>query len=91
MGASERDAFANRVLEILSETAGTDQVRSNPDLPLYADGLLDSLATVMLMAAFAERLQIEVSPAEFDVEAWKTPRRLVEDLWRRAGAARPTP
>ena len=89
MDPSKREAFTTRVLEILRETAGTDEVCTNPELPLYADGLLDSLATVMLMAAFAEQLKIEVSPAEFDVDAWKTPRRLVEDLWRRASAGGP--
>ena len=89
MDSPQRDAFAARVLEILRETAGTDEVCTNLDLPLYTDGLLDSLATVMLMAAFADRLQIDVSPAEFDVNAWGTPRLLIDDLWRRTPAGRP--
>ncbi len=76
-----------RVLAILQEVANSDQVLRDPDLPLYASGLLDSLATVTLMAAFAEQLGLDISPAEFDREAWATPRRLIADIARRAGGA----
>jgi len=78
----------DRVLAILAEVAGTEEVRRNPDLPLYASGLLDSLATVSLMAAFADELNVAVSPAEFDAQAWGTPARLVADITRRAAPAR---
>lgn len=78
-----------RVLVILREIANTDQVARDPDLPLYESGLLDSLATVTLMAAFAEQLGVDISPADFDREAWGTPRRLIADIERRmrGGAA----
>ena len=72
-----------RILELLRRTAGTSDVVSNPELRLYDRGLLDSLATVTLMAGLAEELGVEVSPAEFDREVWATPRRFVEDVARR--------
>ncbi len=75
---------------ILREVAGTEEVLRDPDLALYGSGLLDSLATVGLMAALAEELGIEVSPAEFDAAAWATPRRFVADVCARsAGGPRP--
>jgi D-alanine--poly(phosphoribitol) ligase subunit 2 len=79
------EALEQRILAILREVANTDEVVRDPDLPLYASGLLDSLGTVSLMAAFAEQLGVVVSPAEFDREAWATPRKLVADIARRAG------
>jgi D-alanine--poly(phosphoribitol) ligase subunit 2 len=76
-----------RVLALLCDVAGTERVLREPELPLYASGLLDSLATVSLIAALAEELGVEVSPAEFDRDAWATPRRFVEDVRARAARA----
>ncbi len=83
------DVPPERVLAVLRDVAGTDEVLANPDLPLYASGLLDSLATVNLIAALAEDLGVEVSPAEFDASAWATPRRFVADVRARAARGRP--
>jgi D-alanine--poly(phosphoribitol) ligase subunit 2 len=80
------EVLEREVLDILREVAGTDQVVRDPDLPLYASGLLDSLATVTLMAALEERLGVSVSPAEFDPTAWATPRQLLADVARRLQA-----
>ena len=75
--------IASEVLAILEEVAHTPLVRERPDLPLYQSGLLDSLGTVSLMAAFSERFGLEISPAEFDQESWATPAKLVADIRRR--------
>ncbi len=74
---------ATEVLDILEGVAQSREVRRNMDLPLYQSGLLDSLATVTLMAAFAERFGLEISPAEFDQERWATPTKLIADIRER--------
>ncbi len=74
---------AERVLTILSQVTGSDDVRGFPDLELYDTGIIDSLATVSLMLAFEEAFGITISPAEFDRESWATPRRLIADLENR--------
>ena len=76
-----------RILDILRRAAGTDEVLRDPDLPLYTTGLLDSLATVTVMAGLGEELGLDVSPADFDREAWATPRSFLGDVLRRLGAA----
>ncbi len=76
------------VLRILRQVADTDEVTRDLDLPLYESGILDSFATVSLIAALADELQVQVSPAEFDATAWATPRRLVADVLARVQAAR---
>ena len=43
--------------------------------------------TVELIVALGREVGVEVSPAEFDREAWATPRKLVEDVQRRLAAA----
>ena len=76
---------AEQVLDILARVADTDEIRSKPDLALYDTQLLDSLRTVELMVALSQELGVEVSPAEFEREAWATPRKLVEDIESRLG------
>ncbi len=84
MPATDR---SQQVLAILRQVAETDQVLKDPELRLYQTGILDSLATVNLMAAFSDELGVEISPAEFDRDAWATPRLLVEDVLRRLDTA----
>jgi D-alanine--poly(phosphoribitol) ligase subunit 2 len=78
---------ANQILEVLATITETDEVRTQPDLALYDLQVLDSMKTVELIVALGREVGVEVSPAEFDREAWATPRKLVEDVQRRLAAA----
>ena len=75
-----------KILTVLTEIAETDEVRNNPDLALYDLQILDSMKTVQLIVALGQEIGVEVSPAEFEREAWATPRKLVEDVLRRLAA-----
>jgi D-alanine--poly(phosphoribitol) ligase subunit 2 len=72
-----------KILGILAEVAETDEVRSQPDLALYDLQILDSMKTVQLIVALGQEIGVEISPAEFEREAWATPRLLVADVLRR--------
>ncbi len=76
-----------RVLATLAQIAGTDEVAADRELPLFESGVLDSLKTVELMLALGDAFGIEISPAEFERDAWATPNRLVADIARRLAAA----
>lgn len=86
MPVSEQDV-REQVLQVLREVTESDEVLSQPDLPLYGTGLLDSLGTVTLIVALGERFDLPVSPAEFDPHAWSTPAHLVADIERRLAAS----
>ena len=77
---------AQRTLQILAEVADTDRVISEPDLPLFDLGLLDSLGIVTLITRFAEEFDVDISPAEFEREDWSTPAEIVEDMEKRVGS-----
>jgi len=77
-------AIEPQVFEALEKITGTDQVRLDPDLALFDQGLLDSLGLVELIVALDERLGIEISPAEIERSQWATPRRIIAYLERRA-------
>jgi D-alanine--poly(phosphoribitol) ligase subunit 2 len=83
-------AARGRTLEILCQVTGDRELPSDLDVPLYASGLLDSLGTVTLIAELEGALGLRISPADFDREAWSTPRSLVADIERRLGDAATT-
>lgn len=76
----------DKVLDVLAEVAETDEVRTNLDLALYDLQILDSMKTVQLIVALGQEMGVEISPAEFEREAWATPRKLIEDVLRRLAA-----
>jgi len=76
----------DKILAVLAEVAETEEVRTNPDLALYDLQILDSMKTVQLIVALGQEIGVEISPAEFEREAWATPRQFVEDVLRRLTA-----
>ncbi len=75
------------ILNVLTEVAETDEVRKNPDLALYDLQILDSMKTVELIVALQREMGVEISPSEFDREAWATPGKVIEDVLRRLASA----
>jgi len=77
------ESLSDKILQVLASVAETDEVRVNLDLPLYDCHLLDSIKTVELIVMIEEEFGLKVSPAEFERESWKTPRRIIADIQRR--------
>ena len=75
-----------RTLRVLSEVTETPGRDLPMDYALFDRGLMDSMTTVQLIAALSEEFGLDVSPADFDREAWATPQRLVADIQRRLQA-----
>jgi D-alanine--poly(phosphoribitol) ligase subunit 2 len=73
----------DKILDVLASIAETEEVRTQPNLALYELQILDSMKTVELIVALGQELGVEVSPAEFEREAWATPALLVADVERR--------
>ena len=80
-------ATVNQILDVLATVTETEEVRTQPDLALYDLQVLDSMKTVELIVALGREIGVEVAAAEFDRDAWATPRKLVEDVQRRLAAA----
>jgi D-alanine--poly(phosphoribitol) ligase subunit 2 len=80
------ESLSDKVLQVLASVAESDEVRVNLDLPLYDYQLLDSIKTVELMVMIEQEFGVRVSPAEFERENWKTPRKIIADIKRRIDA-----
>ncbi|MEY5016949.1 MAG: D-alanine--poly(phosphoribitol) ligase subunit 2 [Verrucomicrobiota bacterium] len=76
----------DQILSVLANVAETEEVKTNPDLALYDLQILDSMKTVELIVALGGEFGIEISPAEFEREAWATPAKLVSDVEQRVAA-----
>ena len=79
-------AIHDQVIEVLARVSDTEEVRANPDLALYDLQILDSMKTVELIVALQQELNMEISPAEFDRDAWATPAKMVADVEKRLAA-----
>jgi len=80
------ESLSDKDLQVLASVAESDEVRANLDLPLYDYQLLDSIKTVELMVMIEQEVGVRVSPAEFERENWKTPRKIIADIERRIEA-----
>jgi D-alanine--poly(phosphoribitol) ligase subunit 2 len=76
-------ATGDQIIDVLARVADTAEVRTNPDLALYDLQVLDSMKTVELIVALQQEIGVEISPAEFDRDAWATPAKMVADVQRR--------
>ncbi len=79
-------ATNEQVIDVLARVAETEEVRTNPDLALYDLQILDSMKTVELIVALQQEIGVEISPAEFDRDAWATPAKMVADVQKRLAA-----
>lgn len=73
----------DQILTVLSEVAETREVFNQPELSLYDLQILDSMKTVELIVAIGREFGVEISPAEFEREAWATPAKFVADIEKR--------
>ena len=80
-------ATADKTIDLLAEVTESDRVRTEPDLPLFDAGMLDSLGIVTLIARLSEEFDIDISPAEFEREDWATPAKIAADIERRTARA----
>ncbi len=68
------------IFAILEEITGTDEVRENPDVNLFEEGLMDSMATVQLLVEIDGQLDVQVPVSEFDRTLWDTPNKIIEQV-----------
>ena len=68
------------LFSILEDITGTEEVRENPEVDLFEEGLMGSLATVQLLVEIEGQLDVQVPVAEFDRAQWNTPNKIIEQV-----------
>jgi len=80
-----RPSTAERVITVLADVAEDNVVRTDPDIPLFEQDVLDSLRTVDLILALTKEFGVDISPAELDRSSWATPKHIVAFMEARVG------
>jgi D-alanine--poly(phosphoribitol) ligase subunit 2 len=73
-----RAEVGSLIVDLIRERLGLDV--EGPDTDLLDSGLLDSLALVMLIAALEESFACELPLDDFDLEHFRSARRMTEFL-----------
>ena len=68
------------LFSILEDITGTEEVRENPEVDLFEEGLMDSLATVQLLVEIEGQLDVQVPVSEFDRAQLNTPNKIIEQV-----------
>lgn len=84
--SERRLSTAERVIEVLVDVAEDNVVRTDPDIPLFEQDVLDSLRTVDLILALTKEFGVDISPAELDRSLWATPKHIVAFMEAKVGA-----
>ena len=67
-----------KVLDILEELCDDDIVRSNLNINLLEEGLMESLDYTSLIIMLEDELGIVISPSEYTREESDTPAKIIE-------------
>ena len=86
MSVDTRVSVAERVIAVLADVVEDNVVRTDPDIPLFEQDVLDSLRTVDLILALAKEFGVDISPAELDRSLWATPKHIVAFMEAKVGA-----
>ena len=86
MTVDTRVSVAERVIAVLADVVEDNVVRTDPDIPLFEQDVLDSLRTVDLILALTKEFGVDISPAELDRSLWATPRHIVAFMEAKVGA-----
>jgi D-alanine--poly(phosphoribitol) ligase subunit 2 len=86
MSVDTRVSVAERVIAVLADVVEDNVVRTDPDIPLFEQDVLDSLRTVDLILALDKEFGVDISPAELDRSLWATPKHIVAFMEAKVGA-----
>ena len=86
VNSERRLSTAERVIDVLADVAEDNVVRTDPDIPLFEQDVLDSLRTVDLILALTKEFGVDISPAELDRSLWATPKHIVAFMEAKVGA-----
>ncbi|MGN0681168.1 MAG: D-alanine--poly(phosphoribitol) ligase subunit DltC [Candidatus Fimisoma sp.] len=71
------------VLNLLEEICGDDVIRSDMDINLLEEDLIDSLDYTELLVGIEDALGVVMAPSELKREEMDTPNKIIEQVMKR--------
>ncbi len=68
----------DRIIDIIEEVSGYENLRENLDVDLLQNEILDSLAFIELISTLNDEFNIEIQPTQVKPETWRNVDKIVE-------------
>ncbi|AVQ46778.1 D-alanine--poly(phosphoribitol) ligase subunit DltC [Clostridium botulinum] len=72
-----------KILDILVDVCGDDEVIEDKDINLFDSGFLDSLGVIELLLQIEEVLNLRIQPTEITRQDIQTPNKVIELILKR--------
>lgn len=72
-----------KLLTMIEELCGDEIVKTDPDIDLLEEGLIDSLDYIELLLRIEEEFGLKMSPSELTREEMSTPNRIINVVEKR--------
>ena len=74
------EELEEKMLDILEEVCGDDEVRTNRDEDLFALGLLDSMGTIELLVDIEDVFGVYIAPTEVERDEMNTVNLIIHQV-----------
>lgn len=72
-----------KVIDLLCDISGEDDVADNMDTDLFEEGYLDSMGAIELLVALEDELDVSIAPTEVDRSEMNTPNLIIKQVEKR--------
>jgi len=77
------DEVKQKVIDLLCDISGEDDVADNMDTDLFEEGYLDSMGAIELLVALEDELDASIAPTEVDRSEMNTPNLIIKQVEKR--------
>ena len=74
------DEVKQKVIDLLCDISGEDDVADNMDTDLFEEGYLDSMGAIELLVAIEESFGVEIAPTAVEREEMNTVNKIVHQV-----------
>jgi len=67
-----------KIISIICDVCGNDEVRKNKNIDLLAEDVLDSMAFIELVQRLEDEFDIEIQPTEEKPSTWKNVENILD-------------
>ncbi len=83
MATMTHEEVEEKMLDMLEEVCGDEEVRDHRDEDLFELGLLDSMAAVELLVDIEDEFDVSIAPTEVEREEMNTVNLIIEQVEKR--------
>ncbi len=77
------DEVTDKVVSLLEDISGEDDVADNMDTDLFEEGYLDSMGAIELLVSLEDDLGVSIAPTEVDRSEMNTPNLIIAQVEKR--------